>query len=233
MRIFRNCAEAASEVKREVAEMGKEVKLKTYQDKNIENDPKFFTRELICYSFMISEPKDKDKLLEVFGKNTPENKAWCEKEFEERINQTQQNPGESYKFRNNVWDQFMTDGKFAYTYGERIGDQVETVIDMLKENQNSRNAIISIWDRQIDKDRIGGKMRVPCSMFYQVLIRNGKVHLVYNIRSNDVMTHWCFDIWMAISLQEYIAGKLGLPVGDFYQFIGSFHAYQKDLEGIF
>ena len=59
MRIFRNCREAASEIKREVAEMGKVVKLKTYQDKNIDGNPDFFTKELLSYSYMIHEPKDK------------------------------------------------------------------------------------------------------------------------------------------------------------------------------
>jgi hypothetical protein len=231
MRIYKNCKEAMSEIKREVAEMGTEVRLKTYQDKNIEGNPDYYTKELLCYSYMIHEPKDKDSLLE--GK-TADELLWSKAEFQERIGKEKLNPGLAWPFRKWIWLPFIQkDGKFSYTYSERIGDQVDKVISMLKDNPNSRNAIISIWDRQIDQDRIGGKQRVPCSMFFQLLIRNGKLNMIYNIRSNDVMTHWCFDIWMAISLQEYIAEKLGLEIGNFYQTIGSLHAYNKDLKGIF
>jgi len=240
MRIFKNCKEAASEIKREVAEMGKEVKLNTYQDKNIEENPDFFTRELIAYSYMICEPKDKDNLLKAFNK-TEREIEWAREEFKERISQQKLNPGKAWKLRESIWKEFLYPGheenayteEFAYTYSERIGDQLEKVINMLKENPHSRNGIISIWDREIDNNRIGGKMRVPCSMDYQLLIRNNKIHLIYHIRSNDVMAHWCFDVWMAISMMEYVSGKLGIEIGNFYQFIGSLHAYQKDLKGIF
>lgn len=230
MRIFKNCAETMSEVRREVAEMGKEVRLNTYQDKDIKDNPEFFTKELLCYSYMISQPKDKHSFLE--GKQ-PHELAWATQELEDRLGQKELNPGLAWTLRDTVWTPFLHDGKFSYTYSERIGKQIEKVIEMLKVNPTSRNAIISIWDRQIDQDRIGGKMRVPCSMFYQVLVRDGKVNIVYNIRSNDVMTHWNYDVYLAIALQEHIAEKLELKVGDFYQFIGSLHAYQKDLKGIF
>ena len=233
MRIFQNCFEAASEVKREVAEMGKEVRLNTYQDKNIEGNPDYYTRELLAYSFMIHEPKDKHRLLEVFNK-TEEDKKWCLAEFKERIGQEFLNPGEAWKLREEVWKPFLEeDGKFSYTYSERIGFQLENVIEMLKKNEHSRNGIVSIWDSVLDEPKIGGKRRVPCSIDYQFLIRNDKINLIYHIRSNDVMTHWCFDVWMAISMMEYVAEKLNKNIGDFYQFIGSLHAYEKDLKGIF
>lgn len=230
MRIYKNCKEAASETKRELKEMGVEVHLESMQDKMIKGDPDYFTTELLGYSYMIHTLDDKIELPKAFGKEGELD--WAEAEFQERIGQQKLNPGLAYKLRS-VWEEFVHDGKLAYSYSERIGDQIEKVIACLKENPSSRNAIVSMWNPEIDIDRIGGKMRVPCTMYWQTLIRDGKVNMIYNIRSNDLMTHWCWDIYLAITLQQYIAEKLGLPTGWFIQQIGSLHSYNKDLDGIF
>lgn len=210
--------------------MGVEVQIQTMQDKDVHDNPDYLTHELIGYSYMILNSEDKDELLKSFGKE--DELPWDAEEFTERVSGMNLNPGEAYKMRG-VWEEFVHDGKFSYTYSERIGEQVNKVIEMLTATPSSRNAIISIWDRQIDQDRFGGKMRVPCSMYYQLLIRDGKLNMVYNIRSNDLMTHWCHDIWQAITLQQYIASKLDIQVGYFIQQIGSLHGYAKDLVGIF
>lgn len=230
MRIYQNCKDTASEVKRDLAEMGVEVQLHTMQDKQILDNPEYVTNELIGYSYMITNPSDKEELMKAFKKE--HELPWAEAEFAERINQKKVNPGEAYKMRE-VWEEFVHDGKFAYSYSERIGDQVEKVIAMLKKTPSSRNAIVSIWDPTIDIDRIGGVQRVPCSMYYQFLIRNGELNLIYTMRSNDLITHWCHDIYLAITLQQYVAKKLNLPVGNFIQFVGSLHTYKKDLKGVF
>lgn len=230
MRIYKSCKEAASETKRELKEMGVEVRLETMQDKFIKGDPDYITNELIGYSYMILDTADKEELPIAFDKT--KEIEWAEQDFQERISQTNVNPGEAYKLRD-VWEEFVHDGKFSYSYPERINDQVEKVIECLKTTPTSRNSIISLWDPTLDQDRIGGKMRVPCSMYYQILIREGKVNMLYNIRSNDLMTHWCWDVYLAIKLQEYIASKLDMPTGWFIQQVGSLHSYQKDLKGIF
>lgn len=234
MRIFKNCYECSSELARDLKEMGKEVHLQTMQDKNIENDPKYITSELLCYSYMITQTEDKDNLLKYFKGEDNLKKAleWANAEFQERISQKKSNPGEAWKIRKDVWDEFIHDEKLAYTYSERIGDQVEKVISEFKKHPSSRQGIISIWDPNIDQDRLG-KERVPCSIFYQVIKRNDKLHMVYVIRSNDLYEHWSYDVWMAIKLQEYIAEKLGVEKGNFYQFITSLHGYAYCQKGIF
>lgn len=210
--------------------MGTEVKLETMQDKYIKGDPDYYTNELIGYSYMIVNTDDRLELPKAFGKE--DELEWAEKEFIERINLKKANPGEAFKLRK-VWEEFVHDGKFSYTYGERIGNQAQKVIDVLKDKPSSRNAIVSMWDPTIDSIKMGGKERVPCTMYYQFLIRNGRLNLIYNIRSNDLMTHWCWDVYLALKLQEYIAKEVGVPMGWFIQQVGSLHAYQKDLKGIF
>lgn len=229
MRIYKSLKECASETKRELAELGTEVQLETMQDKVIKGDPDYFTNELLGYSFMVTNTDDLIELPLAFEK--VHEIEWAEEEFKERISPELINPGEAYKIRE-VWEEFMHDGKFSYTYNERMRYQIDNVIECLKTTPHSRNALIVLWE-PIDNTRIGGKARVPCSIYYQFLIRNGKLNLIYNIRSNDLMQHWCWDVYLAIKLQEYIADKIGREKGWFMQQIGSLHSYQKDLKGIF
>ena len=228
MRIFANCHETVSELKRELKEMGVEVRLNRMQDKDVKDDPDYYTMELRGYSYAILDTKDKDYLLEAFGKD----KKWAEEEFAERISGLELNPGEAWKFRENVWSEFLHDGKLAYTYSERIGDQVKKLIEEFKVNPTTRQAYLSIWDPNIDVDKIG-KERVPCSLGYHFMIRDGKMECRYMIRSNDLMEHWSYDVWLAITLQEYISSAVGVPIGRFEQYICSLHGYQKNLKGIF
>lgn len=230
MRIYKNLKEAASETKRELAEMGTEVRLETMQDKKIEGDPDYFTKELIGYSFMVTNTDDLLELPKAFGKE--EELEWAEAEFKERISDEHLNPGKAYRLRK-VWDEFVHHGMFSYTYNERMRGKIDLIIDCLKRAPHTRNAILALWDPEVDIFRIGGKQRVPCSIYYQFLIRGGKLNLIYNIRSNDLMTHWAWDLYLAIKLQAYIAEKIGVEKGWFIQQVGSLHAYQKDLKGIF
>lgn len=231
MRIYRNCKHAASETIRELAEMGVDVQVHTMQDKYVADNPEYLTKELLAYSMAIRDVSDKDDILAAFDKQ--DGKAWAEQEFKDRISQERLNPGNAWKLREDVWKEFIHDGKFSYSYSERYADQVEKSIQVLKENPSCRNAIISMWDRQIDQDRFGGKERVPCTMYYQPLIRDGKLDMIYNIRSNDLYEHWAYDVWLSIALQEYMAEKLGVEVGTFYQFIGSLHSYAYKSRGVF
>ena len=229
MRIYKNLKECASETKRELAEMGTEVHLETMQDKKVKNNPDYYTNELLGYSFMVTNTDDLLELPKAFKKE--DEIEWAEAEFKERVSESPRNPGSAYKLRK-VWGQFMHNGQFSYTYGERMLGQIDRVINCLKETPHSRNALIVLWS-SIDGWRIGGKQRVPCSMYYQFLIRDGKLNMIYNIRSNDLMQHWCWDIYLAVKLQEYMAEKVGIEKGFFMQQVGSLHAYHKDLKGIF
>ena len=61
MRIFNDFNEALSEIKRDLAEMGIDVHTKTMQNKNIENDDNYSTKELQFYSYRIIDPLEGDK----------------------------------------------------------------------------------------------------------------------------------------------------------------------------
>lgn len=235
MRIFANFTEAFSEIKRDLAEMGIDVHTKTMQNKNIENDDNYSTKELQFYSYRIVDPMNDFPTLT----DNLSNPLWALAEWDERragIEGNPVNPGEAYKLREGVWNEFLNkEGKFDYSYSERFAKngQVLKVIKALKNDPMSRQAYISIWNIE-DTNYLGTAVsRVPCSLGYLFQYRQGKLNLEYSMRSCDFNTHFKNDVFEALMLLAYVSNLTGLPTGDFIHHIASFHVYKKDIKNVF
>lgn len=229
MRIFKNCAEMVSEVHRDLFEMGVKVTPKTMQDKTVAGLKDYETVELSGYSFAIMDTVDLDDMITNRGLSL----EWCYADLKERLAPERINPGEAYKLRGE-WGEFVHNGEFAYTYNERLRYQVQKTVDVLKFDPDSRQAVITVYEGTKDSENRGGLKRVPCSMYYQLLIRDGKLDIIYTMRSSDFMTHFPYDIWMAAKLRDRIAEQLeDVEKGRVIFFSGSLHAYRKDIPETF
>lgn len=232
MRFYMNASEMYEEVKRDLAEMGIEVHAKTMQDKDVEGNPDYETKELQNYSYclLVSD-------LEDLANNLPLTQPWCELEFNERIDEEHWpvNPGNAYKANEEVWNEFLHSGKFAYTYNDRIWryGQLRAVIDRIKEDPDSRQLWVSIWDTFADIRNLGGKSRVPCSLGYGFQVRKGKLNMHYVMRSCDFATHFPNDVYLANKLLHWVAEQTGYEAGTFTHTIFSLHVYNKDVKGVF
>lgn len=230
-RIYKIVPEALSEISRDLAEMGIRVHPKTYQDKVVENNSDFETLELQNYIYTILKP-DSDHLKNLISQ------PYCDVEWEDResgITGTPLNPGYSWLERKGVWEEFLEEGgTFAYTYPERFSrhKQVQKVIERLRVDPDSRQCFISVW-AQDDITKMGGLSRIPCTLGYLAQIRGGRLDLTYLQRSCDFATHMKNDIFFAIKLQEYIAERVGVPVGRYTHWLGSLHVFQKDVKDVF
>jgi len=235
MRIFSNLIEAIKEIERDLNEMGTLIHPESYQDQDIKNNDDFLTRELQGYCYKITNHVGLLQDFKSLGGNTD----YVIQEFEDRVSSDLLNPGKSYLHRLEVWEPFLHKGKFSYTYNERIRTQLPKIMKELEERPNTRQAVISIFDWFMDLERLGGKARIPCSMYYQFLRRerNGVPALdcIYTMRSCDIYTHLIYDITLTMYIQQYIAHTLGINPGHFTHFVGSLHAYKKDysIKGVF
>jgi len=230
MRIYSGFKEALNEIRRDVAEMGIDVHPHSWQDKIVKDMPEFDTKEVQNYMYSVTSP-NVDDLNPV--------QPWADGEFAERIAGAETgkgvNPGEAYKDRYDVWQNFLTEeGKFGYSYSERFAKnlQVQSVINRILTDPDSRQLWISIWEPD-DIKNLGGISRVPCSLGYQVQVRQGVLNLTYIQRSADLVTHFENDVWMAHMMQRYISEKTGIPIGVYTHIIFSLHMFRKDAEGIF
>jgi thymidylate synthase len=213
-----------SELFREVWEMGHIVHPNSMQNKVVKGDDNYVTREIINYSYCLTKLFKVDYLFWA----DPIAKEWANMEFQERVSTDYKNPGEAWELRRNIWEEFLVDGKFEYSYNDRMLTSIKPIVSELIKNTDSRQAIISIWDRNIDPLNIGGNKRVPCSMYYQILIRKGQVNIIYNQRSADIVTHFGNDVYLAWQLMLYIADAIDKKPGYLFHNIGSLHSYKKD-----
>ena len=158
-----------------------------------------------------------------------ESRKWADAEFMERINPTYENPGKAWELRSHIWKEFLNRyGKFDYSYNDRMRSSLNQVIRELKDNPDTRQAIIGIWDRIIDPINMGGRQRIPCSMYYQFFLREERLHIQYNQRSADVITHFGNDVYLAWRLMNYVCAEVDANPGYLYHNIGSLHSYKKD-----
>lgn len=230
MRIYSNSFELMSEMGRELNSYGQTVKPKTYQNKVIEGNEDFITKELICQQYCLTSLGDPVWLF-VFSHS----KEWADAEFQERVDTSDIiNPGKAWELRKDLWEQFLVDGKFDYTYNERMVILPYT-IQLLRSDSDTRKAVLPIFNGNDEDDTLyyHGSRRIPCSMYYDFLIRqNGKgekvLHICYHQRSSDFAQHFGNDIYLAWRLMEYVAQEVGVKPGYLYHTIDSLHIYKKD-----
>lgn len=224
-RIYKDCIEAINEIERDIAEMGINVSSHSMQNKDVKDNEDYATLEVQNYSFTIMDTRDKNKIV-------GEDLRWCHAEFTERISGLLLNPGEAWKLREDIWNEFLNgDNKMDYTYPIRLArhEQIKNVIDELRINPHSRQCIIHVHfpeDSANMRER-DPLVRVPCSMYYQYMIRRGKLDVIYNMRSSDFDTHFKNDIWLADALRNYICEKINCLPGLFSMNIGSLHRYKN------
>lgn len=110
-----------------------------------------------------------------------------------------------------------------------LGDVVET----LAREPDTRQAFLPVWFPEDTNSENRG--RKPCTLGYHFLIRNGKLHIVYYIRSCDYVRHFRDDIYLTVRLALWMidqvsdrVGRLIATPGDFIMHISSLHMFRND-----
>ena len=128
-----------------------------------------------------------------------------------------------------IWKQMADkDGNVNSNYGWqwKRSDQLENVIETLKNFPETRQAAISIYDgKEISKY----KHDTPCSYAVQFTILHGKLDMSVLMRSNDLWYGFCNDQYQFSNLQMYVAYQLDIPVGIYYHYAHNLHLYNDKL----
>jgi len=116
-------------------------------------------------------------------------------------------------------------------------DQLKYVVDAIKRDPYTRQAIIQIGDPVKDcfdyDDKIKQTKDFPCSRTLQFMVVDGRLNCSLTIRSNDLMYGLsAVNTTNFTLMQEYIANILGIPVGKYYMFINNLHIYKPHLDAI-
>jgi thymidylate synthase len=117
-------------------------------------------------------------------------------------------------------------------YYHRAFDEPNSQIEFLIRNLNADRPVgeaqISMWDKNIDQ----GQKVSPCTQIIWARIKHGKLELHVHANSSDAYNKLLMNILEFISLQHFIAGRVGLPVGKYYHFLDSCHIHNKDLAAV-
>ena len=100
--------------------------------------------------------------------------------------------------------------------------------DELRKNPESRRAMMlytrpSMW---LDYNR-NGRSDFMCTNAVQYLIRNGQLHAIVQMRSNDAVFGYKNDRAWQQHVLEKLAADLEVPAGNLYWNAGSLHVYER------
>lgn len=118
--------------------------------------------------------------------------------------------------------------KYWYLFNKSI-NQVDNIICLLRERPSSRRAVIQLFD---GLDLCKHHREIPCTCTLQFLLRDGRLNLNVNMRSNDAFIGLPHDVFAFTMLQEIIAKTLNVEVGSYYHVVGSLHLYETHIEKV-
>ena len=137
-----------------------------------------------------------------------------------------------------IWDQWTDEkGTIGKAYGYQLGkkyqfktkegikemDQVDYVLYLLKNDPASRRIMTNIFNFEDLKD-----MRLePCAYGTQWLVKGGKLHLILNQRSQDMLAANGWNTMQYAALLCMFAQVAGLEVGTLTHNIGDCHIYDR------
>lgn len=116
-------------------------------------------------------------------------------------------------------------GIFHGAYGLRTDGQYDAVIDKLKNDSDSRQAVVTIWNPEYDNQP--QKRDYPCTVLHQFRIRNNKLNMSVYMRSNDVWLGAAYDFFQFTQVQIALASVLGIEPGKYAHHVGSLHIYEQ------
>jgi thymidylate synthase len=104
--------------------------------------------------------------------------------------------------------------------------QIDYVVGKLREQPNTRQAAISIYDgKEFERYR----KDTPCTYAIQFTRFKDKLNMSVYMRSNDIWYGFCNDQYQFTSLQKMIAERLSIDVGWYYHHAHNMHLYNDKL----
>jgi thymidylate synthase len=148
-----------------------------------------------------------------------------------------------------IWDAWADEnGDLGPVYGHQWRnwnddqiDQITEVIDLIKNNPNSRRMLVSAWNPSVLPDTsVSFSENVanhkaalpPCHAFFQFYVANGKLSCQLYQRSADIFLGVPFNIASYALLVLMMAQVCDLEPGDFIHTFGDAHIYNDHSEQI-
>ncbi len=106
-------------------------------------------------------------------------------------------------------------------------DQLKQLVDTLKKDPSSRRLLVCAWNPSM----MNQMALPPCHYNFQITVIDGKLNLLWNQRSVDVMLGLPFNIASYALLLHLLAKESGLQEGKLVGFLADTHIYLNHIEG--
>ncbi len=138
-----------------------------------------------------------------------------------------------------IWDEWADEkGNLGPVYGYQWRnwpkpdgthiDQITQVVNMIKNNPDSRRLIVSAWNvADVDQMKLP-----PCHAFFQFYVADGKLSCQLYQRSADIFLGVPFNIASYALLTMMVAQVCDLKLGDFVHTLGDAHIYSNHFEQV-
>ncbi len=123
---------------------------------------------------------------------------------------------------------------FRLRYGQGL-DQLERAYRVLLASPSSRQVILQIWSPTLDLPNefgVEAAPDVPCNIAALLKIREGKLEWTQVMRSNDLYRGFPYNVVQFTTLQEVMAGWLGVGLGSYNHLSDSLHVYKDCMDYI-
>ena len=130
-----------------------------------------------------------------------------------------------------IWDEWeMEDGTIGTSYGWVVKEfhQIDTLIEQLKTDPQSRRMMINLW--QIPYLKTGALY--PCVFNSCWDVTDGKLNCLLTIRSNDIPLGHPFNVTQYAVLVHLLAQVTGYKPGLLTVCISNAHIYENQVEGM-
>lgn len=123
--------------------------------------------------------------------------------------------------------------RWVVNTGSLAKDQLTDAIETLKRYPESRQVIMTMWDgTDLEHAKVLDKKDLPCTLTHQFLLREGYLHLITSMRSNDAWLGLPYDVFCNTQLQKLVADILGVVPGSYTHNAGSMHYYERNFKKI-
>ena len=146
-----------------------------------------------------------------------------------------------------IWNEWANEnGDLGPVYGHQWRnwnsdeiDQIQSVIDTLKTNPNSRRMLVSAWNPSVlpdtsksfsDNVAEGKAALPPCHAFFQFYVHEGKLSCQFYQRSADIFLGVPFNIASYALFTMMMAQVCGYQAGEFIHTFGDAHIYNNHIE---
>ena len=199
-----------------------------YHDKIIREGVKFGdTKALFNVGFYIENPLDNA----IENKERKWNPVYAEAEWQWYLSGDRNiaKLGELYGKVPEIW-KFMAfpNGNVNSNYGWqwRRNDQIDYVVNLLRNEPETRQATISIYD---GKEHDTFAFDTPCTYAVQFTIVNNRLNMCVVMRSNDLWYGFCNDQYCFSRMQEMVCNELNIELGTYYHFAHNMHLYNDKI----